>query len=58
MIFIRFNPDKYKLKGQIKNPLMKTRLLALQKEIEKQIKRIEEEKNKELIERIYMYYDE
>jgi hypothetical protein len=37
--------------------MIATRLETLQKEIEKQIKRIESEENTELIERIYLYYD-
>ena len=56
-IFIRFNPDKYKENNKEKNPLMKTRLAALSKEIEKQIDRIANEKNIELVEVITMYYD-
>tara|TARA_Y100000389_G_C17338150_1_gene451792 strand:- start:432 stop:992 length:561 start_codon:yes stop_codon:yes gene_type:complete len=57
-IFIRFNPDKYRAKsGKNKNPEIATRLTALKKEIEKQIKRIQQEENKELLERKYMYYD-
>jgi uncharacterized protein YajQ (UPF0234 family) len=56
-IFIRFNPDKYIEYGQKKNPQMKTRLDTLQKEIEKQIKRIEKNKNTELLEIIHMYYN-
>ena len=57
-IYIRFNPDKYKSKnGKNKNPELATRLLELKKEIEKQIKRIENEENTEILERIYMYYD-
>jgi hypothetical protein len=58
-IYIRFNPDKYKDKfGKNKNPAIATRLEALKTEIEKQIKRIENEENKELVERVYMFYDE
>jgi len=57
-IYIRFNPDKYiDNKGIRKNPMLYTRLEKLKNEIEKQIKRIENEENKELIERVYMYYD-
>ena len=57
-IYIRFNPDKYKSKnGKNKNPEMATRLITLKKEIEKQIERIKNEENTELLERIYMYYD-
>ena len=57
-IYIRFNPDKYKsIKGKNKNPEISTRLTALKQEIEKQMERIKNEENTELIERIYMYYD-
>jgi hypothetical protein len=56
-IFIRFNPDQYTENGIKKNPQTKTRLDALQKEIDKQIKRIENNKNTELLEIIYMYYN-
>ena len=58
-IYIRFNPDKYKDKlGFNQNPMLHTRLTELEKEIGKQIKRIENGENEELVERIYMYYDE
>ena len=51
-------PDKYKdKKGKSKNPTIATRLEELKKEIEKQINRINKEKNTELVERVYMYYD-
>jgi hypothetical protein len=57
-IYIRFNPDKYNDKnGKSKNPMIATRMETLHKEIERQMKRIENEENTELIERIYMYYD-
>jgi hypothetical protein len=58
-IYIRFNPDKYKLKnGKFTNPSISKRLEQLQLEIEKQIKRIENEENTDLVERVYMYYNE
>ena len=57
-IYIRFNPDKYVNKNKQKNnPELATRLRVLEKEIRKQIKRIEQEENVELVERIYLYYD-
>ena len=56
-IFIRFNPDKYKEKGVSKNPTIASRLRTLEEEINKQIKRIENEENAELLEIIPMYYD-
>ena len=57
-IYIRFNPDKYNTKsGKKKDPDLKNRLIVLRNVIEKQIKRIQNEKNKELVERIYLFYD-
>ena len=58
-IYIRFNPDKFKGKnGKSLNPMIYTRLPFLKEEIEKQIKRIENEENKDLLEIIKLYYDE
>lgn len=58
-IFIRFNPDKFKNKdGKSQNPMLYTRLPLLKEEIEKQIKRIENDENKELLEIFKLYYDE
>jgi len=58
-IFIRFNPDKFtNKKGKNVNPMLYTRLPVVKEEIEKQIKRIENEENKELLEIIKLYYDE
>ena len=57
-IYIRFNPDSYISKsGKRKNPTIASRLEALEKEINKQIVRIENGENAELVERIYMFYD-
>jgi hypothetical protein len=57
-IYIRFNPDKYiNKKGIRKNTMMTTRLDRLKQEIEKQIERIENDENPELIEHVYLYYD-
>jgi hypothetical protein len=57
-IYIRFNPDSFKnSEGVSKNPKITDRFNSLEKEINKQIKRIEKEKNKELLEIIYLYYD-
>ena len=57
-IFIRFNPDKYKNeKNKIVNPKMNERLHILKKEIEKQIERIINQENEELLEIIKLYYD-
>ena len=57
-IYIRFNPDKYISKcGDKKNPDLKNRLIVLRNVINNQITLIENEKNKELVKRIYLYYD-
>ena len=57
-IYIRFNPDSFiNSDGDRKNPKITDRFNTLEKEINKQIKRIEKEKNKELLEIIYLYYD-
>jgi hypothetical protein len=58
-IYIRFNPDKFKNKnGKSVNPMLYTRLPILKEEIEKQIKRIENEANFELLEIVKLYYNE
>lgn len=57
-IFIRYNPDKYKIGNKYKNPHFKTRIEILCKEIEKQLNRIISEDNKELVESIYLFYDQ
>lgn len=58
-VYIRFNPDKFKDKnGKSVNPMLYTRLPFLKEEIEKQIKRIENEENNDLLEIIKLYYDE
>lgn len=49
-IFIRYNPDKYKLNGINKNPKFETRMQVLLKEIQKQENRIQQNENKQLVE--------
>ena len=57
-IFIRFNPDKYKnKKGEVYDPRLIERLPNLRNEIEKQMSRIENEENDELLEIVKLYYD-
>jgi hypothetical protein len=57
-VYIRFNPDKYvNKKGVNKNPMIASRLVELQREIKKQVERIQKEENIEMIERVYLYYD-
>jgi len=57
-VFIRFNPDKYTVNGKQRNPYLFVRLSVLEQEIKKQIKRIENDENTELLEIIKLYYDE
>jgi hypothetical protein len=57
-VFIRFNPDKFiNQNNTIKNPYMKLRMDLLKNEIYKQINRINDEENKELLEIVYLFYD-
>jgi hypothetical protein len=57
-IFIRFNPDSYNdTKGKKCNPSISTRLTKLKEEIDKQIQRIENEENNDLLEVKYLYFD-
>ena len=57
-IFIRFNPDKYIDKsGKKRNPMLVNRLPVLETEINKQITRIQNNENTELLEVIELYYD-
>ena len=57
-IFIRFNPDSYTdCKGNRKNQNIKSRLPVLLTEIQRQLKRIQNGENKELVEIHKLYYD-
>jgi len=57
-IFIRFNPDEFVNGfGTKKNPYMKRRMKYLEEEINKQIEYIHNEKNNELLEIVYLFYD-
>ena len=57
-IFIRFNPDNFTNKSNtIKNPYMKLRKDNLRNEIYKQIERNNNDKNNELLEIEYLFYD-
>ena len=57
-IYIRINPDTYKKGNRRFNPTTATRLVKLKTTVQEQISRIENNKNDELVERIYLYYDE
>lgn len=57
-IFIRFNPDNFvNENGTSKKPCMKKRMEYLEKEINKQFDRINNEENEELLEIFYLFYD-
>ena len=55
-IFIRFNPDNYRIDGVLKKTQINTRLNALSKEIIKHTTRIQNEENTELLEIHKLYY--
>ena len=58
-IFVRFNPDPYTDKnGQKQITSIESRLFKLYASINKQIERIKEEKNTELVEVEYLFFDE
>jgi hypothetical protein len=57
VIWIRFNPDSYRVKNVKKNPHISTRLRALAKEIDHHVSRIENDENTNLVEIHLMYYD-
>jgi len=57
-IFIRFNPDKYSGENCSKYETLESRLPILHAEICKQICRVEQEKNIELLEIFNLFYDE
>ena len=56
-IFIRINPDEYKIKNKLYNPKFPHRCIKLGNEIKKHIERIKKEENKELLEIHKMFYD-
>lgn len=55
-VFIRYNPDKYKINGNIKNPRFETRMEGLLKEINKHTVRIEKDENMGLVEIFHLFY--
>ena len=57
-IFIRYNPDIYKVNGERKNPRFEERMKTLTNEIKRHIKRIENDENEDLLEIHHLYYDE
>ena len=56
-IFIRFNPDNYRIAGVLKKTQSNTRLNALGNEIDKHIARIEKGENMELLEEYKLYFN-
>ena len=57
-IFIRFNPDNYRINGVLKKTQIRTRLNKLSNEIVKQQSRIDNEENNDMLEIIKLYYTE
>jgi hypothetical protein len=56
-IFIRFNPNKYKVNGKSLNPMLYMRLPKLEKEINYQINRVLQKDNIEVVEIINLFFD-
>jgi hypothetical protein len=57
-IFIRFNPDNFiNSNGTKKNNSISSRMIYLENEINNQIDRINNEQNDELIELVYLFYN-
>ena len=57
-VFVRINPDSYRDSNrQLQNPPLESRLEALKNEINKQIQRIQNGENTELMEVSYLYFD-
>ena len=57
-VFIRFNPDNYRVDGVLRKTSWETRLERLSAEIERQVARIEAGENEELVEIAYLFFDE
>lgn len=57
LIFIRFNPGKYKVGTQTYNPMLYMRLPLLEKEINHQINRVLQKENLEAIEIFKLFFD-
>ena len=57
-VFIRFNPDKYiDINGKPIDIPLKKRMPDLQAEVNKQIARILDEENNELLEIVHLFFD-
>ncbi len=57
-VFVRMNPDGYRDSSkQLQNPPLESRLKTLGEEIDKQIQRIQNDENIELVEVSYLYFD-
>jgi hypothetical protein len=56
-IFIRYNPDSYKINNRKYNPKNPYRMKVLKKEIEKQIQRINNYENTEMLEIVKLFFD-
>ena len=58
LVFIRFNPDKYKMNGKWKRTPMQKRYIALAKKIEEVLDKIERNEFTEWYTEIKMYFDD
>ena len=58
LVFIRFNPDKYKEKGKWSRTPISKRYIALAKKIEEIIEKIERNEFTEWFTEIKMYFDD
>ena len=57
-VFIRYNPDVYKVNGKRRNPKSNIRMMKLVKKIKELTKYIKDGKNEELVEIYHMFYNE
>ena len=58
-IFIRYNPDSFKdNENKKRNPRFENRMQILEEEIRKQTQRIKDEKNNDLNEIVYLFYND
>lgn len=57
-IFIRYNPDKYKMNGKIVDLQFAQRMILLDQTIRNKIERINNNENTDLLEIVHLFYDE
>ena len=57
-VFIRYNPDSYKIGNRKYNPQFSTRMEELKKMIDYHINRIKNDENEDLVEIHHLYYSQ